>query len=62
MILKDGKFYENGKEVRAEAGNVEQIKLMAQHQANAAKLASIERLRSSIKEAFSQFKSLSGQI
>lgn len=37
MILRDGKFYENGKEVPPQIGNVEQIRLLkeAERKANA---------------------------
>lgn len=40
MILRDGKFYENGKEVPPQIGNVEQIRLLkeAERKANAKKV------------------------
>jgi ParB-like chromosome segregation protein Spo0J len=62
MILKDGKFYENGIEIPLEAGNKEQIALMKVHNGNIEKLKSIERLKSAIKNAFLNFNSLQGQV
>lgn len=62
MILKEGKFYDNGIEAPMEVGNKEQITLMQRQQSNLDKIASIERLSKAIKEAFSQFNSLHGKV